>query len=58
MTHLIIPFLQVNVADKLKEAPDSGYQIGVIIGSFLPFLLLAGVAVWMFYRAKKADRNE
>lgn len=58
MTHLIIPFLQVNVADKIKDAPDNGYQIGVIIGSFLPFLLLAGVAVWMFYRAQKADRNE
>lgn len=58
MTHLIIPFLQVNVADKLKDAPDSNYQTGVIIGSFLPFLLLAAVAIWMFYRAKKGDRNE
>jgi hypothetical protein len=58
MTNLILPFLQVNVAEKLKGAPDSSYQIGVIIGSFLPFVLLVGVAYWMYYRAKKADRKE
>lgn len=55
MMYLILPFLQVNVAEKIKNAPDSSYQIGVIIGSFLPFVLLVGVAYWMYYRAKKAD---
>jgi hypothetical protein len=58
MTHLIIPFLQVDVADKLKNAPDSSYETGVIIGSFLPFLLLAGIAYWMYYRAKKSNRKD
>jgi hypothetical protein len=58
MTYLILLLLQVNVADKLKNAPDSSYQTGVIIGSFLPFVLLVGVAYWMYYRAKKADRKE
>lgn len=58
MMYLILPFLQVNVAEKMKSAPDNSYQIGVIIGSFLPFVLLVGVAYWMYYRAKKADRNE
>ena len=58
MMHLILPFLQVNVTEKIKSAPDSNYQIGVLIGSFLPFALLVGVAYWMYYRAKKADRNE
>jgi hypothetical protein len=58
MIYLILPFLQVNVTEKIKSAPDSNYQIGVIIGSFLPFVLLVGVAYWMYYRAKKADRNE
>jgi hypothetical protein len=56
--YLILPFLQVNVAEKIKSAPDSSYQIGVVIGSFLPFVLLVGVAYWMYYRAKKADRKE
>jgi hypothetical protein len=58
MMYLILPFLQVNVAEKIKSAPDSSYQIGVVIGSFLPFVLLVGVAYWMYYRAKKADRKE
>lgn len=58
MTHLIIPFLQVNVADKIKNAPDSSYQIGVLIGSFLPFVVLAGLAYYMYNRAKKADKEE
>lgn len=58
MMYLILPLLQVNVAEKLKDAPDNSYQIGVIIGSFLPFVLLVGVAYWMYYRAKKADKKE
>ena len=58
MVYLILPLLQVNVAEKLKVAPDNSYQTGVIIGSFLPFVLLVGVAYWMYYRAKKADRKE
>jgi hypothetical protein len=58
MMYLILPFLQINVAEKIKSAPDSSYQIGVVIGSFLPFVLLVGVAYWMYYRAKKADRKE
>jgi hypothetical protein len=58
MMYLILPFLQVNVAEKIKSAPDSSYQIGIIIGSFLPFVLLVGVAYWMYYRAKKADRKD
>ncbi|WP_291098732.1 MULTISPECIES: hypothetical protein [unclassified Flavobacterium] len=58
MIHLILPLLQVNVAEKLKEAPDSNYQTGVIIGSFLPFVLLIGVAYWMYYWAKKADEKK
>ena len=58
MIYYILPLLQVNVAEKLKDAPDSSYQTGVIIGSFLPFVLLVSVAYWMYYRAKKADRKE
>ncbi len=58
MIHLILPLLQVNVEEKLKVAPDNSYQIGVIIGSYLPFVLLVGVAYWMYYRAKKADKKE
>jgi hypothetical protein len=58
MLHLILPLLQVNVTEKLKVAPDSSYQLGLLIGSFLPFLLLAGIAYWMYYRAKKGSEKE
>lgn len=58
MMNLILTLLQVNVEEKLKVAPDNSYQIGVVIGSFLPFVLLVGIAYWMYYRAKKADRKE
>jgi len=58
MMYLILPLLQVNVEEKLKVAPDNSYQIGVIIGSYLPFVVLVGLAYWMYYRAKKADKKE
>lgn len=54
----IISLLQkVDVAEKMKQAPDGGYQIGVVIGSFIPFLILGGIALWMYNRAKKRDKN-
>ena len=58
MLNLILLLQQTNIEEKLKNSPDTGYQIGVLIGSFLPFVLLVGVAYWMYYRAKKADRKE
>lgn len=58
MTHLILLLQQTNIEEKLKNSPDSGYQTGVLIGSFLPLVLLAAAAYWMYYRAKKADRKE
>lgn len=55
--HLILLLQQTNIEEKLKNAPDTGYQIGVLIGSFFPIVVLAGVAYWMYYRAKKPDRK-
>jgi hypothetical protein len=43
---------KINIEEKLKSAPDSGYQTGIVIGSFVPFVLLIGVAYWMYYRAR------
>ncbi|MCL9770629.1 hypothetical protein NAT47_09375 [Flavobacterium sp. HXWNR69] len=53
----LIFFLQVNVEQKLKEAPDNQYQIGVLIGSFIPFIVLAGIAYALYYRAKKKEKK-
>ena len=48
---------KVNIEEKLKNATDSGYQIGVIIGSFIPFIILILLAYWMYTSAKKRDKE-
>lgn len=58
MTKLFFLFLQVNVVEKLKNAPNHNYQIGVIIGSYLPFVILIGIAYWMYHRSKNRKDNE
>lgn len=57
MRSLILFLQQVNVEQKLKDAPDSHYQIGVLIGSFVPFIVLVGIAYALYYRAKKKEQN-
>ena len=48
-----IAFLQqVDIEEKIKNAPDDGYQIGVVIGTYLPFALLALLAYFVYYKAK------
>ncbi|WP_162847728.1 hypothetical protein [Flavobacterium foetidum] len=54
---LVSLFQKIDVAEKIKEAPDSSYQIGVVIGSFIPFLLLIGIAYLLYNRAKKRNEN-
>ena len=48
---------KVDVAKKIAQDPDKSYEIGVVIGSYLPFVVLVGFAYWMYYRAKKRDEN-
>ena len=48
---------KVNIEEKLKNATDSGYQIGVVIGSFIPFVVLVLLAYWMYSGAKKRDKE-
>jgi len=43
---------KINIEEKISKAPDSGYQTGIIIGSFVPFVVLVGIAYWMYHRAK------
>lgn len=50
--------LQVNIDEKIKNAPNNGYLIGVWIGYLLPFLAFVGFAYWLYYKAKnKKDNN-
>lgn len=52
LLNFITFFLQINVEDKIKNAPDKGYEIGLVIGTYLPFVLLAGLAYFIYYKAK------
>lgn len=49
---LIMLLQQVDVAEKIKNAPDKGYEIGVVIGTYLPFVVLVAIAYFVYYKAK------
>jgi hypothetical protein len=53
MTAFILLLQKINIDEKIKNAPDQGYQIGVLIGSYLPFVILVLLAYWTYHRAKK-----
>lgn len=52
LANFIALLQQVNIEEKMKNAPDSGYEIGVVIGTYLPFVLLVGVAYFVYHKAK------
>lgn len=52
MTAVILLLQKVNVEEKIKNAPNDGYQIGVLIGSYIPFIILILLAYWTYNRAK------
>ncbi|MFN3967598.1 hypothetical protein [Flavobacterium sp.] len=54
---LISLIQQVNIDEKIKNAPDNGYLIGIWIGYVLPFVVLVGVAYLMYSRAKKRQND-
>ena len=50
---------QVDIESKIKNAPDSNYEIGVLIGNYLPFAMLVLVAYIVYYKAKnRKDLND
>jgi hypothetical protein len=50
---LYIQLLQkINIEEKIKNAPNNGYEIGVLIGSYLPFAFLVLLAYWTYSRYK------
>ena len=44
---------QANIEQKIKDAPDAGYEIGILIGTYLPFAVLVVIAYIMYHKAKK-----
>jgi len=59
LTIFIGLFQQVNIEEKMQNAPDSGYEIGVVIGTYLPFAVLVLLAYLVYHRAKnRKDLND
>ena len=58
MTVLLLFLQQPDIEKKMEEAPDKAYEIGVVIGSYLPFVVLVGIAYAIYYYQKKRRRKE
>ncbi|PHS52822.1 MAG: hypothetical protein COB01_06450 [Lutibacter sp.] len=43
---------QVDVEEKINNAPNNNYEIGVLIGTYLPFAILVLIAYLVYYKAK------
>ena len=56
MTFLITLINQIDIEEKINNAPDSNYEIGVFIGSMLPFVLLVLIAYLIFRYNKKKNK--
>jgi hypothetical protein len=57
MNGFLMLLQQVDIDQKLEEAPDASYSIGVFIGTMLPFviLVLLDYAVFRYYKNKLND---
>ena len=53
---LLAQIQNVAINEKIKTAPDSSYEIGVFIGSLLPFVVLVALA-YLMYRYNKKNLN-
>jgi hypothetical protein len=49
-------FQSKNIEGKIKNAPDSSYEIGVVIGTYLPVFLLALIATSLYFYFKKKKK--
>ncbi len=59
LTSLLIVLQVENIKEKIENAPDSSYEIGVAIGTYLPFALLVILAYIIYYRMKnRKDLDE
>lgn len=45
---------EINIEEKVKNAPDNSYEIGVFIGSMLPFVVFVALAylIYIYNREK------
>lgn len=56
---LLFAFIQqLDIQEKINNAPDKGYEIGVFIGSMLPFVILVLLAYLIFIYNKNRINKE
>lgn len=59
LLNIIVFFQQINIEEKIKNAPDKSYETGIVIGTYLPFILLVIFAYFMYHKAKnRKDLDE
>lgn len=56
--NLIWLIQQSDIEKKIAEAPESAYEIGVVIGSYLPFVVLVVIAYAIYHYNKKKRGSE
>ncbi|MCU0349256.1 MAG: hypothetical protein MUF43_00275 [Flavobacterium sp.] len=56
--NLVVVLQAVNIEEKIKQAPDKGYEIGVVIGSYLPFVFLVILAYLLYYFSKNRNHSD
>jgi hypothetical protein len=55
---LIAVIQNIDIEEKIKNAPDSRYEIGVLIASLLPFVILVVIATLIYrYNKKRINRE-
>ena len=55
---LLLLLQNVDIEEKVKNAPNSNYEIGLAIGSYLPFVLLILIAYYFYYKASKKNKEK
>lgn len=57
MTLLLALLQKPNIEEKINNAPDKGYEIGVFIGAMLPFVVLV-LTAYLIFRYNKNRINK
>jgi len=52
LTSLLILLQIEDIKEKIENAPDGGYEIGLVIGTYLPFVVLVVIAYILYYKMK------
>ncbi|MCB0474906.1 MAG: hypothetical protein KDC69_04475 [Flavobacteriaceae bacterium] len=46
------------IKEKIRNAPDKSYEIGVLIGTYLPYVIMVAIAYVIYYQMKKYKDRE